>query len=79
MPLKVDGDAVVKIRDIATVKRTFKDVRTYARVDGKSALALEVSKRTGRNIIDTIAKVKAVVDGARAEWPSGLEIGYTAR
>lgn len=77
MPLKVDGDAVVKIRDIATVKRTFKDVRTYARVDGKSALALEVSKRTGRNIIDTIAKVKVVVDGARAEWPSGLEIGYS--
>ena len=35
MPLKVDGDAVVKIRDIAEVKRTFKDVRTYARVDGK--------------------------------------------
>ena len=46
MPLKISGDAVVKIRDIAVVKRTFKDVRTYARVDGKSALELEVSKRT---------------------------------
>ena len=77
MPLKVDGDAVVKIRDIAVVKRTFKDARTYARVDGKSALALEVSKRTGENIIETITNVKAVVDQLRGEWPDGLEVAYS--
>ncbi len=77
MPLKVDGDAVVKIRDIAEVKRTFKDVRTYARVDGKPALALEVSKRAGENIIDTIATVKAAVDASSSEWPPGLEVAYS--
>jgi len=77
MPLKVDGDAVVKIRDIAVVKRTFKDARTYARVDGRSALALEVSKRTGENIIDTITNVKAIVDASRGEWPEGLEVAYS--
>ncbi len=77
MPLKISGDAVVKIRDIAVVKRTFKDVRTYARVDGKSALALEVSKRTGENIIDTINKVKAVVELSDVKWPAGLVVAYS--
>ena len=76
MPLKVKGDAVVMIRDIAVVKRTFKDVRTYARVDGKSALALEISKRAGENIIDTITNIKAVVDAAHVDWPQGLEVAY---
>lgn len=76
MPLQVNGDAVVKIRDIAVVKRTFKDVRTYARVDGKSALALEISKRAGENIIDTITNIKAVVDAAHVDWPQGLEVAY---
>ena len=77
MPLKVDGDAVVKIRDVAVVKRTFKDVRTYARVDGKSALALEVSKRAGENIIDTITRVKAVVNESHTGWPAGLVVAYS--
>ena len=77
MPLKVDGDAVVKIRDIAVVKRTFKDAKTYARVNGKSALALEISKRTGENIIDTITNVKAVVDASRVEWPENLQVTYS--
>jgi len=77
MPLMVDGDAVVKIRDIAVVKRTFKDAKTYARVNGKSALALEISKRTGENIIDTITNVKAIVDASRVEWPENLEVTYS--
>ena len=48
MPVKVNGDAVVRFRDIAEVRRTFKDPETFARVDGKPAIALEVSKRSGR-------------------------------
>src|SRR5690606_1661070 len=38
MPLKTNGDAVVRVRDIARIHRTFKDRQTYARVDGRPAI-----------------------------------------
>ncbi|MDH3229909.1 MAG: efflux RND transporter permease subunit, partial [Alphaproteobacteria bacterium] len=77
MPLKVEGDAVVTIGDIATVRRTFKDADSFARVNGHPALALEVSKRSGENIIDTIERIRAVVEAARAYWPDVVEITYS--
>ena len=56
MPLKVSGDSVVKVGDLAQVRRTFTDRETFARLDGAPAVSLEVSKRTGENIIGTIAE-----------------------
>ena len=62
--------------DVAEVRRTFKDPEGFARVDGRSALALEVKKRIGRNIIETIEQVRAVVEAERARWPATIEVGY---
>jgi multidrug efflux pump len=76
LPIKTDGEAVVRIGDIATVRSTFKDPESFARVDGRPALALEVSKRIGANIIDTVADVRAVVEAAQSEWPANLEVGF---
>src|SRR5690606_726259 len=69
LPIKVEGDAVTTLRDIATVKRTFKDPEGFARVGGEPALAIEISKRTGENVIGTIEQVRAVVDRVTADWP----------
>jgi multidrug efflux pump len=77
MPLKVNGDAVVRVRDVATLRRSYKDAESYARIDGHPAVALEISKRTGQNIIDTIEKVKAVVEAERQAWPSQVEVTYS--
>src|SRR5690606_22650386 len=60
LPLKVEGDSVVLVRDVATVRPHFKDRETFARVNGKPALALEVVKRSGENVIDTIQAVRTV-------------------
>jgi len=72
MPIKVDGDAVVTLGDVGEVRRTFKDSLSFARIDGKGAIALEVSKRSGENIIETVAKVRAIVDAEQAIWPETL-------
>ncbi|WP_051340677.1 efflux RND transporter permease subunit [Azospirillum halopraeferens] len=77
MPVKVNGDAVVAFRDVAEVRRTFKDPESFARVDGKPALALEITKRTGENIIETIEQVRAVVEAERAYFPAGLIVTYS--
>lgn len=76
MPLKVYGDGAVRLRDVAEVRRTFKDPESFARVGGKPAVALQVSKRIGTNIIDTIDQVKAVVAEMRATWPAGIQVAF---
>jgi len=81
LPVLVDGDAVVRVSDIADVRRTFRDPATFARVNGKTAVALEVSKRSGENVIATIEQVRAVVNGKQAQWPRTLretvEVSYS--
>jgi multidrug efflux pump len=73
LPVSTDADAVVRLGHIGEIRRKFKDPEGFARVNGRSALALEVSKRTGENIIETIAQVRAVVEAERASWPLTLQ------
>ncbi|MFQ5609368.1 MAG: efflux RND transporter permease subunit, partial [Woeseiaceae bacterium] len=74
MPIKAVGERVVHFKDIAQVRRTYKDAENYARLNGKPALAMEVVQRSGANVIDTIATVNAVIDEERAYWPAEVEI-----
>ena len=68
MPVKVDGDTVVTFGDVAMLQRTFKDPRGFARINGEPALVLEISKRTGANIIETVGQVRALIeDRAKVE------------
>ncbi len=72
MPVAVRGDAVVTVGDIAEVRRTFVDPASFARVGGRPALTLEVQKRTGENIIETIEHVRRTVAREQAAWPPAL-------
>ncbi|MDX1459244.1 MAG: efflux RND transporter permease subunit, partial [Marinobacter sp.] len=76
MPIKVDGDTVVTFGDVAMLQRTFKDPAGYARINGEPALVLEISKRTGANIIETVEEVKALIEAAGPELPDELEVRY---
>lgn len=76
MPVKVDGDTVVRFSDIAIGQRTFKDAQSKARINGKPALAIEVSKRLGANIIETLDAVKALVKKQQQNWPDGIEVSF---
>ncbi|HTF84848.1 MAG TPA: efflux RND transporter permease subunit, partial [Cellvibrio sp.] len=76
IPVKVDGDSVVTFGDIALLRRTFKDPTGFARINGQPGIVLEVSKRTGANIIETIAKVKATMEQADNLLPEGIEVNY---
>ncbi|WP_279587488.1 efflux RND transporter permease subunit [Psychromonas algicola] len=76
MPVKIVGDQVVTFKDIATVRNTFKDPEGFARVGGKSAMVLEVKKKVGANIIETIEEVQALVDEHQKLWPVALKHSY---
>ncbi len=73
LPMKVVGDKVVLLKDIATGQMTYKDATSYARLDGKNSITLGVSKRVGGNTVNTIAAVKKVIEVESAKWPDGVE------
>ncbi|EDP65239.1 AcrB/AcrD/AcrF family protein [alpha proteobacterium BAL199] len=76
-PIKAQGDAVVRIRDVATVQQGFKDRGSYARLNGQPAIAIEVTKRTGANIISTISDVRAVVGEATSGLPDTIDVTFS--
>ena len=77
LPILVRGQTVVTFADVATIRRTFVDPTGFARIDGQPALALEVKKRVGANIIETVDEVRAVIERAQLDWPESVQIRYT--
>lgn len=71
--------AIVKMSDIAVVRRTYKDAQTYARYNNNRSVSLEITKRNGENILDTINSVRAVVEEFQAsdDWPETIQIEYS--
>lgn len=77
IPVASTAGATVTLGDVATVRPTFKDATSITRVNGKPAMTIEVSKRTGANLIETVDGVKQVVQKLQKTWPAGLQVGYT--
>ena len=77
LPIAVSGNAVVRARDLATIRSTFEDAETVARFNGKPAIAIEVSKRTGANLIATVDAVKAAATAYAAQFPAGVELTFS--
>ncbi|MFA8386784.1 MAG: efflux RND transporter permease subunit [Pelagibaca sp.] len=77
LPVKVNGDRVVTLGDLATINLTFEDRMGTARFNGEKTLALQVVKRKGFNLIDTADAVKAEVAAAEANWPPELQAAVT--
>jgi multidrug efflux pump len=77
LPIKTSGDKVVTFADVAIAHRTFKDANGFARVNGQPAVALEVTKRIGTNIIDTIEEVRALVAEEQESWPDGIRVTFS--
>ncbi|WP_341368118.1 efflux RND transporter permease subunit [Yoonia sp. BS5-3] len=77
LPILVRDQTVVTFADVATIRRTFEDPTGFARIDGQPALALEIKKRVGANIIETVAEVREVIENAQADWPESVQIRFT--
>jgi multidrug efflux pump len=77
IPVKTDGETVITLKDVAQIRRTFKDRVSYARVNGKRAISIDVNKRANANVIDTVAEVKQVVDELRPSLPGKVHLFYS--
>ncbi|SLN28466.1 Toluene efflux pump membrane transporter TtgE [Roseivivax jejudonensis] len=77
LPVKVNGDRVVTLGDLATINLTFEDRTGTSRFNGERSLALQVVKRKGYNLIDTVDEVERLVAEAEADWPEELQAAVT--
>ena len=71
-----DGKPVY-LKDVATVRDTFEDPLSYARINGQSSITLAVKKRSGENIIEVSDHVFSLLDKARPLLPPGVRMTVT--
>ena len=77
LPIKVEGEKVVTFEDISIVRRAYKDPTSFARLNGERAISIEVKKRPGQNIIDTVERVRTLIEKERVFWPKHILVNYT--
>jgi multidrug efflux pump len=77
VPVIASPKASVTLLDVAQIKPTFKDATSITRVNGRPAMTIEVSKRTGANLIETVDAVKAVVQELQKTWPESVHVTFT--
>ncbi|WP_171210764.1 efflux RND transporter permease subunit [Ruegeria sp. HKCCA5426] len=73
LPVKVNGDRVVTMGELAQINYTFEDREGTARFNGEPTIALQVVKRKGYNLIDTVEAVKTTIAAAQAKWPPEMQ------
>ncbi len=81
LPLLAHDDAIIKLKDVCSIRKTFKDAttRAYDRLnlnETKQTVVLEVSKRTGQNLIDTVEAIKTVVMASQKRWPPHVTVSF---
>jgi multidrug efflux pump len=76
LPIRSTTDATVTLGDVAQVHKTFYDATSYVRLNGQPAIALDVTKRIGANVIANNVQVRDVVAKASQFWPAGVHVGY---
>ena len=68
------GGFPIYLKDIATIKDTTKNAESYARLDGKNVVTLNIIKRSGENLIETSEGVKKTVEEAKGVlYPTNLK------
>jgi multidrug efflux pump len=72
------GGNPIYLKDIAEIKDTTKEKESYARLEGKNVITLNVIKRSGENLIETAEQIKAsVAEMQKTVLPPDLKVVLT--
>lgn len=78
MIIRNTSGAPIYLKDIATIKDTIKTKESYARLNGKNVITLNIIKRSGENLIETSDDVKRVVSEMQSSvFPKDLGVVIT--
>ncbi len=68
-------NGTVYMGDVATISFHEKEKSSFARSDGKKSIVLDIKKRSGKNLIKTVEKIRAVVaDVVANDYPSTIDV-----
>ncbi len=76
IPVRVNGDRVVTVGDLAEIRRTFADRQGFALFNGRPAIGVEITKRAGANIIETIEAAQKIIRDDAAFWPGSVRYEF---
>ena len=68
------GDAVIRVRDVASVERTFAEREVSSRIGGTESVEIALYREAGANIVALAEDVKQRVFGSEAQQKSAREI-----
>ncbi len=72
------GGSPIYLKDISVIKDTVKQSESYARLNGKNVVTLNIIKRSGENLIETSDQVKEKVSEMQhTQFPKNLEVAIT--
>ena len=71
--------AYVTLGDIADVNDSFEEQKSFARLDGKNVITLNVIKKSGSNLLDASDQIKVIVEQELKghEFPKDMEVTIT--
>jgi multidrug efflux pump subunit AcrB len=70
--------AMVKLSDIAEVNDSFAEQASFARLNGKNVITLNVIKKNGANLLDASDQIKEIVtDLKERDYPKDMEVTVT--
>ncbi|MBN3520062.1 efflux RND transporter permease subunit [Algoriphagus lutimaris] len=76
--VKTDNQKIVYLRDVAEVKDTYKERTSYARSKNLPVVTINVTKRSGENLLYAADKIKEIIERTKANrFPPDLEITIT--
>ncbi len=76
LPIVSTRDGVVTLKDVAEIRRTFKDRTNYSRYNGKPDIAIQVVKRLGTNVVENSLNVRKVVEEFTKDWPDAIKVDF---
>ena len=77
--VKSEKGNIVFLRDIADIEYGYAEAKSFARLDGKPVVSLQVVKKSGENLLSAIDQIIIKMDHARKSgfFPSTLRVSYT--
>jgi multidrug efflux pump subunit AcrB len=70
--------AMVKLGDIAEVTDGFAEQASFARLDGKNVITMNVIKKNGANLLDASDQIKKIVEELKSrDYPKDMEVTLT--
>ncbi|MDB2504757.1 efflux RND transporter permease subunit [Gammaproteobacteria bacterium] len=76
LPVASTDLGVLTVADIAEVRRTFKDATRYSYSNGSASISLNVNKRKGANLVESMEQIDAVVERIRPTLPPSVTLSY---